>query len=148
MAACGPATKVAVCGATGELTYEIGDPHRALVLAGWNGGLGALIGLMQDAFENNHAGAIHLFHGVSDRDHLYLSGELRRLASNFPISTICRVSRTVPPLALTPTVAPGARSARMSRGCCQASKAPSCFCVAREAKFQPFNDKPISPARR
>jgi len=37
-----------------------------------------------------------------------------------------------------------ARSARMSRDCCRASKAPSCICVAREAKFQPFNDKPIS----
>jgi len=79
-----PGDELAVCGATGELTYKIGDPHRTLVLAGWNGGLGALIGLMQDAFENGHAGAIYLFHGVSDRDHLYLSGELREIGQQFP----------------------------------------------------------------
>jgi ferredoxin-NADP reductase/ferredoxin len=75
---------VAVCGATGELTYEIGDPRRTLVLAGWNGGLGALIGLMQDAFENNHTGEIYLFHGISDRYHLYLSEELREIGQQFP----------------------------------------------------------------
>jgi ferredoxin-NADP reductase/ferredoxin len=74
---------VTLCGATGELTYDIGDPRRTLVLAGWNGGLGALIGIMQDAFENNHTGEIYLFHGVSDRDHLYLFEEMREIDQQF-----------------------------------------------------------------
>jgi ferredoxin-NADP reductase len=74
---------VAVCGASGEVTYEIGDPRRTLLLVGWNGGLGALIGVMQDAFENNHTGEIHLFHGVSDRDHLYLFEEMREIGQQF-----------------------------------------------------------------
>jgi ferredoxin-NADP reductase/ferredoxin len=74
---------VTLCGATGELTYEIGDPRRTLVLAGWNGGLGALIGIMQDAFENNHTGEIYLFHGVSDRDHLYLVEEMWEIGQQF-----------------------------------------------------------------
>lgn len=74
---------VTLCGVTGELTYNLGDPRRTLVLAGWNGGLGALIGLVQDAFENNHTGEIHLFHGVSDRDHLYLFEEMREIGRQF-----------------------------------------------------------------
>jgi ferredoxin-NADP reductase len=74
---------VTLCGATGELTYEIGGPRRTLVLAGWNGGLGALIGIMQDAFENNHTGEIYLFHGVSDHDHLYLFEEMREIGQQF-----------------------------------------------------------------
>lgn len=59
------------CGATGELFYEIGSPRQTLLLAGWDGGLGALIGVMQDAFENDHAGTIYLFHGAEDKEHLY-----------------------------------------------------------------------------
>lgn len=68
---------------TGELTYEIGDPRRTLVLAGWNGGFGALIGIMQNAFENSHTGEIHLFNGVSDPDHLYLFEEMREIGQQF-----------------------------------------------------------------
>jgi ferredoxin-NADP reductase len=74
---------VTLNGVTGELTYEIGDPRRTLVLAGWNGGLGALIGIMQDAFENNHTGEIYLFHGVSDHDYLSLFEELREIGQQF-----------------------------------------------------------------
>ena len=71
------------CGATGELFYEIGSPRQTLVLAGWDGGLGALVGVMQDAFENDHAGTIYLFHGVEDREHLYFVEELREVADRF-----------------------------------------------------------------
>lgn len=79
----GAGDSVSLCSVTGELTYDVGDPRRMLVLAGWNGGLGALIGVMQDAFESNHTGTIHLFHGVTDRDHLYLCDEMREIGRQF-----------------------------------------------------------------
>ncbi|MGH6849459.1 MAG: 2Fe-2S iron-sulfur cluster binding domain-containing protein [Methylocella sp.] len=74
---------LSACGATGELFYEIGDPRQTLLLAGWDRGLGALIGVMQDAFENDHAGTIYLFHGVEDKEHLYFVEELREVAIRF-----------------------------------------------------------------
>ena len=74
---------LSACGATGELFYEIGNPRQTLVLAGWDGGLGALIGVMQDAFENDHAGTIYLFHGVENKEHLYFIEELREVTDRF-----------------------------------------------------------------
>jgi ferredoxin-NADP reductase/ferredoxin len=72
------------CGATGELFYGMGHPNRPLLMAGWNGGLGALIGVMQDAFENDHSGPVYLFHGASRDDHLYFVDELREIGEQFP----------------------------------------------------------------
>lgn len=69
--------------ANGEMTYETGDPRQTLLLVGWNGGLGALIGIMQDAFEHNHTGRIYLLHGASDRNYLYFVDELREVADRF-----------------------------------------------------------------
>jgi NAD(P)H-flavin reductase len=91
---------IALCGVSGELTYEVGDPRRMLVLAGWNGGLGALIGLVQDAFENRHTGAIHLFHGVRDLDHFYLVEEMREIGKQFHNFHYlpCIEDRTAPPV--------------------------------------------------
>ena len=74
---------LSACGATGELYYEIGNPRQTLLLAGWDGGLSALIGVMQDAFENEHAGTIYLFHGAEDKEHLYFVEELREVADRF-----------------------------------------------------------------
>ncbi len=71
------------CGAAGELVYEFVNPGQTLLLAGWEGGLGALIGVLQDAFENDHAGTIYLFHGVEDKEHLYFVEELREVADRF-----------------------------------------------------------------
>ena len=71
-------------GATGELFYGVGHPQRPLLMAGWNGGLGALIGVLQDAFENDHAGPVYLFHGATDTDHLYFVDELREIGEQFP----------------------------------------------------------------
>jgi ferredoxin-NADP reductase/ferredoxin len=72
------------CGATGELFYGVGCPRKPLLMAAWNGGLGALIGVMQDAFENEHVGPLYLFHGASDGDHLYFIDELREIGAKFP----------------------------------------------------------------
>jgi ferredoxin-NADP reductase/ferredoxin len=74
---------LSACGATGELFFEIGNPRQTLLLAGWDGGLGALIAVMQDAFENEHAGTIYLFHGVEDKEHLYFVEELREVTDRF-----------------------------------------------------------------
>ena len=74
---------LSACGATGELFFETGNPRQTLLLAGWDGGLGALIAVMQDAFENEHAGTIYLFHGVEDKEHLYFVEELREVTDRF-----------------------------------------------------------------
>jgi len=71
-------------GATGELFYGVGAPHTPLLMAGWNGGFGALIGVMQDAFENHQAGPVYLFHGASDASHLYFVEELKEIGEKFP----------------------------------------------------------------
>jgi len=72
------------CGATGELFYGVGCPRKPLLMAGWNGGLGALIGVMQDAFENEHVGPVYLFHGASDKAQLYFVDELKEIGEKFP----------------------------------------------------------------
>ena len=69
---------------SGKLFYTPGSPEQPLLLAVWNGGLGALLGLMQDAFEQHHSGPVWLFHGVSQVEDLYYIDELNELAEYFP----------------------------------------------------------------
>ncbi len=71
-------------GAIGEVFYELGFPRKPLLMAGWNSGLAALIGVVQDAFENEHAGPVYFFHGASDKEHLYFVDELREVGEKFP----------------------------------------------------------------
>jgi len=73
-----------VSGVSGELFYTPGSPEQPLLLVAWNGGLGALLGLMQDAFEQHHSGPVWLFHGVSQVEDLYYVDELNELAEYFP----------------------------------------------------------------
>jgi NAD(P)H-flavin reductase/ferredoxin len=73
-----------VSGVSGELYYISGQPQQSLLLTAWNGGLGALIGLIQDAFEQQHSGPVWLFHGVSDPEHLYYRDELSEICDYFP----------------------------------------------------------------
>ena len=72
-----------VSGVSGELFYTPGQPQQPLLLVAWNGGLGALIGLIQDAFEQEHSGPVWLFHGVSDSEHLYYCEELKEIPDYF-----------------------------------------------------------------
>lgn len=73
-----------VSGVSGELFYTPGQPQQPMLLAAWNGGLGALIGLIQDAFEQGHSGPVWLCHGVSDHEHLYYIDELQEISEYFP----------------------------------------------------------------
>lgn len=64
--------------------YIAGHSTQPLLMAAWNGDLGALIGLVQDVFENDHAGPVYLFHGVSDSEQLYFAEELDGISKYFP----------------------------------------------------------------
>lgn len=72
------------CGISGELYYIAGYPTQPLLMAAWDGDLGALIGIVQDVFENEHSGPVYLFHGVSDSEHLYFESELDGISAYFP----------------------------------------------------------------
>lgn len=76
--------KLIVSGVRGELIYNAEARQQALLMVGWNGGLGALIGLVQDAFENDHTGNVILCHSVNDLDHLYFVDELREIGDYYP----------------------------------------------------------------
>lgn len=73
-----------ISGVSGELFYTIGQPEQPLLLAAWNGGLGALLGLLQDAFEQLHSGPVYLFHGVSKLEELYYTDELHEISEYYP----------------------------------------------------------------
>ncbi|MCK5889538.1 MAG: 2Fe-2S iron-sulfur cluster binding domain-containing protein [Methylococcales bacterium] len=76
--------QLTVSGVSGELFYTPGELQQPLLLVAWNGGLGALIGVIQDVFEEEHSGPVHLFHGVSNADYLYLIDELKEISEYFP----------------------------------------------------------------
>jgi len=76
--------KLYVCGVSGELFYVPGRPEQALLLVGWQDGLTAMIGIIQDIFESKHAGPVYLFHGVDVKEDLYLEMEIREITDYFP----------------------------------------------------------------
>jgi len=76
--------KMTLCGVDGELFYVPGQGWKPMFLAGWNGGLGALMGILQDALENNHAGPLYLFHGVTRSAYLYFVDEINEIGRYYP----------------------------------------------------------------
>lgn len=68
----------------GEMFYTVGNPRQSLLMVAWNGGLGAMIGVVQDVFENDHTGLVYLFHSVTDADYLYYCDELREIGKYYP----------------------------------------------------------------
>jgi NAD(P)H-flavin reductase/ferredoxin len=68
----------------GELFYKPGLPQQSLLLVNWGGNLAAMIGLLQDIFENGHTGAVTLFQGVQAYGQLYLQAELQEIGRYFP----------------------------------------------------------------
>jgi len=73
-----------VCGISGELYYVAGHPLQPVLMVAWNGDLGALIGIIQDVFENNHSGPVFLFHSTADSEQLYFAPELDEISAYFP----------------------------------------------------------------
>ncbi|MGR9054270.1 MAG: 2Fe-2S iron-sulfur cluster binding domain-containing protein [Gammaproteobacteria bacterium] len=79
-----PGEKITLSGVNGELFYLSGNPMKSMMLAGWNGSLGALMAIVQDAFELDHTGLIYLFHGVTHTDYLYWTEEIAEIAGYYP----------------------------------------------------------------
>jgi NAD(P)H-flavin reductase len=76
--------KMTLCGVDGELFYIPGHPRKPVFLAGWNSGLGALMGILHDALENNHTGPLCLFHGVTRSENLYFAAKIKELGRYYP----------------------------------------------------------------
>lgn len=75
---------LSLCNVRGEMHYLSGNPTQSLLLTAWGSSLAAMIGLVLDAFENNHTGAVYLFHGVTNSEHLYFQAELNEISDYFP----------------------------------------------------------------
>lgn len=60
----------------GECSYMPGREQQSLLLVGTGTGLAPLVGIARDALRQGHAGPIHLYHGSSNVEGLYLVDEL------------------------------------------------------------------------
>jgi NAD(P)H-flavin reductase len=71
-------------GPFGECFYFEHEPERPLLLAGTGTGLAPLLGVTRAALAAGHRGPIHLYHGSSTREGLYLFDALRALTESSP----------------------------------------------------------------
>ena len=76
-------TRMRLYGPIGSLFYRATTATQILLLAAKNGGLSALIGIMQDIFTREHTGKIYLFHEVETMEDLYLTDELNEIGSYY-----------------------------------------------------------------
>lgn len=67
-------------GPNGDCYYVPGTPDQNLLLIGTGTGLAPLLGVVRDAIDAGHTGAIHLYHGSREAAGLYLSDDVRTLA--------------------------------------------------------------------
>ena len=70
---------VHIDGPHGSCYYLDDNSQQPLLLIGTGSGLAPLWGIARDALHHHHQGEIHLFHGSSTADRLYLSDELHAL---------------------------------------------------------------------
>jgi len=78
--------KIKIQGPLGKCFYTA-DKAQPLLLAAIGTGLAPILGILQDALEKGHRGAIHLLLGASSPDNFYLVDELKNLtAQNRQIS--------------------------------------------------------------
>ncbi|MFC1750096.1 FAD-binding oxidoreductase [Pseudomonadota bacterium] len=85
-------------GPHGECFYIQGALEQKLLLVGTGSGLAPLWGIARDALTQGHQGEIHLFHGSRETDKIYLTEELKQLAtehSNF-FYTPCISGENIP----------------------------------------------------
>lgn len=71
--------RVSISPATGDCFYTPGQPGQNLLLIGTGTGLAPLYGILRDALRQDHPGEIHLYHGSSTAEDLYLIDELKAL---------------------------------------------------------------------
>ena len=72
--------KVRISQASGDCFYLPGRPEQPLLLIGTGTGLAPLFGILREALRQGHSGPIHLYHGSSTVDRLYLVETLTALA--------------------------------------------------------------------
>ncbi|RDH42938.1 2Fe-2S iron-sulfur cluster-binding protein [Zooshikella ganghwensis] len=74
-----PGDTITLCDVQGDCYYQSKNPHSPLVLIAAEVGLGAMLGVIQDALWHQHRGPIHLIHHVPSVADLYLQDSLREL---------------------------------------------------------------------
>ncbi len=67
---------VTISQAAGQCSYLPGREAQSLLLVGTGTGLAPLVGIVRDALQQGHSGPIHLYHGSSTAEGLYLVSEL------------------------------------------------------------------------
>lgn len=77
-------SEIDIQGPNGSCFYAPQSLEQSLLLVGTGSGLAPLIGIARMALVSGHAGPIHLYHGSSTRDGLYLVDELRALVAQHP----------------------------------------------------------------
>lgn len=88
--------------AAGDCFYTASHPEQNLLLIGTGTGLAPLYGILRDALRQGHRGEIHLYHGSSTADDLYLVDELRTLdAAHANVHYHPCASRGTPPAGIT-----------------------------------------------
>lgn len=70
-------------GPTGNCFYLAGQTDQPLLLMGTGTGLAPLYGIARDALAAGHQGEIHLYHGSTAADGLYLNSELLALTERY-----------------------------------------------------------------
>ena len=78
-----PGHSLDIQGPSGLCFYLPGRPQQNLLLVGNGSGLAPLIGIARDALHSGHTGDIHLYHGSSHINGVYLHEELLELESKF-----------------------------------------------------------------
>ena len=70
--------------AMGECYYRPGKEDRPLLLVATGSGFAPVYGIVRTALEFGHYGPIHVYHGSSRQDGLYLVDEMREMAEHHP----------------------------------------------------------------
>ncbi len=73
-----PDVPLEIRGPAGDCTYS-GRREEKLLLVGTGTGLAPLLGVLRTALDQNHAAPVHLIHGATNPERLYLREELRQL---------------------------------------------------------------------
>jgi CDP-4-dehydro-6-deoxyglucose reductase len=84
LSAAQPGTAFSVEGPLGDCFYVPEHQNEPLLLAGAGAGLAPLHGIARDALTSGHTGPVWLLHGAVEAGGLYLTNELRELATSHP----------------------------------------------------------------